>query len=90
MALEHRILRLNDRIIALGADEAQAAAELEMLTHLDDDARRDAIVSDHPIDRADARETAGDVARLRRHVDQLAAKRRRLQEKRDRLLDRMG
>jgi hypothetical protein len=88
MVLERRILRLNDQIAALQTDEAQAAAELGMLLHLDDDAQRDAAVSDHPLDRADARETSGDVERMRRHVDQLARKRSRLEAKRDRLLGR--
>lgn len=89
MALEHRILRLNDQIAALAAAEAQASAELGMLMHIDDDAQRDALVSDHPIDRADARETEADVQRFRRHVEQLARKRRRLEAKRDRMLSRL-
>jgi len=89
MALEHRILRLNDQITALTADEAQASAELGMLVHIDDDAQRDAVVSDHPIDRADANETAGDVERIRRHVEQLARKRKRLEARRDRMLGRL-
>jgi hypothetical protein len=85
---EHRILRLNDEIAALRGDEERAAAELSILMHLDDDAQRDAAVGG-PADRADAKETAGDVARMERHLAELQAKRRRLETKRDRYLSRL-
>jgi hypothetical protein len=84
-----RAFRLNDEIAALRRDEELAAEELIMLQHLDDDARRDAAVSDHPIDRADARETAGDVLRMERHIEELRRSREQLERKRDRLLKKL-
>jgi len=87
---EERIFRLNDEIRALRRDEELAAEELIMLQHLDDDAQRDAAVSENPLDRADARETAGDVARMRAHIADLAAARERLERKRDHLLEKLS
>jgi hypothetical protein len=88
--LERRIFRINERLGRLTEDERLAAAELEVHRHLDDDARRDAAVSDSPIDREDARDTASDVARFERLLVSLQEKRRRLEAKRDRLLARLG
>jgi hypothetical protein len=88
--LEEKIFRLNDEIAALREAERLAAEELVYHQHLDDDARRDAAVSDHPIDRADARETTADVARFRAHLDRLAKARAKLESRRDRLLKKLG
>jgi hypothetical protein len=88
--LHRRLFRLNELLGRLAEDERLAAAELEVHRHLDDDARRDAAVSGNPIDREDARETAGDVARFGRLLADLQEKRRRLEAKRDRLLARLG
>lgn len=87
---EDRLFRINDEIAALRRDEHVAYEELIVLGHLDDDARRDAAASDSPLDAADARETAGDVARMRRHVEELQAARASLEAKRDRMLRRFG
>lgn len=87
--LERRIFNLGDEIASLLAEEAQATEELSILRHLDDDAQRDAAVGG-PLERADARETAGDVSRMESHIAALGRKRRRLEEKRDRLLGRLG
>ncbi len=87
---EERIFKLNDEIRALVRDEELAAEELIMLQHLDDDAQRDAAVYDAPMDRADARETAGDVARMKQHIRDLAQERKRLERKRDRMIARMN
>jgi hypothetical protein len=84
--IEERIFRLNDEIATLRQAEQLALSELDVHRHLNDDAQRDALVSDHPIDRADARETASDVARFERHVEKLRRSIRRLEAKRDRLL----
>ena len=88
--LERRIFRINERLEHLTEDERLASAELEVHRHLDDDARRDAAVSDNPIDREDARDTASDVARFERLLAGLQEKRRRLEAKRARLLGRLG
>jgi len=87
---EERIFRLNDEIRALQRDEDLAAEELIMVQHLDDDAQRDAAVYDAPMDRADARETSGDVARMEVHIVNLRRERERLERKRDRLIERLG
>jgi hypothetical protein len=90
VSLLHQCLfRLNERIARLSAEERQAAAELEVHRHLDDDARRDAAVSESPIDREDARDTAADVTRFTRLVADLQRRRGRLEAKRDRLLARL-
>ncbi len=88
--IERRLFRINDRIEALRRDEVLTRQELEFHIHLNDDATRDAVVSDHPLDRADARETAGDVARFEAHIAELESKRRELEHRRDRLLGRLG
>ncbi len=88
-SLETRIFKLNDAIDALRHEERLVGEELNVHRHLDDDARRDAAVSDHPFDRADARETGGDVARFESSVQALAARREKLERKRDRLLGRL-
>jgi len=88
--IERRLFWINDRIEMLRRDEVLARQELAFHSHLNDDAQRDAAVSDHPIDRADARETAADVARFAAHLADLERERRRLEETRDRLLGRLG
>ncbi|MGB5187985.1 MAG: hypothetical protein WBO84_12770 [Acidimicrobiia bacterium] len=85
-----RIFRINDEIAALRRDEYLAFEELVMLGHLDDDARRNAAVSGSLIDAADARESAGDVARMERHVRALRAARERLEHQRDQMLDKLS
>ena len=84
---EERVFRINDEIAALRRDEYLAFEEQIMLGHLDDDAQRDAATSGSPLDVAEARETAGDVARMQRHVADLRAARERLEHKRDHMLE---
>ena len=86
---EQKIFKLNDAIAAIQREEHLVTEELSFHRHLDDDARRDAAVSGHPLDRADARETAGDVARFESSLRALAARREKLERKRDKLLARM-
>jgi len=83
---EERIFRINDEIAALRRDEHLAFEEQIMLGHLDDDAQRDAATSGSPLDAAEARETAGDVARMQGHVADLRAAREGLEQKRDQML----
>ncbi len=87
---EERIFRLNDEIRDLKRDEELAAEELIMLQHLDDDAQRDLATYDQPMDRADAKETSGDVDRMEQHVEDLRRARERLEAKRDHLLGRLS
>ena len=81
-ALE-KIHSLNAIIESLDGDIDQARAELGMLEHIDDDVRRDALVSEHAGDRQEARMTSSDVSRMNRNVEKLQAKRARFARKRD-------
>ena len=88
--IERKLFQLGDEIAALQAAESLAQEELIYHQHLNDDTQRDAAVSGSPVDRADARETAGDVARFERHLAQLRLRREKLEDKRTRLLKRIG
>jgi hypothetical protein len=88
--LERKVLRINERIAALVEEERLVSEELMFHRHLDDDARRDAAVTGHAADVADARETAADVARFERVLDDVRSKRARLEERRQRLLERLA
>ena len=88
--IERRIFRLGDEIAALVESERLAREELVYHEHLDDDAQRDAAVSDSPLDRADARETSLDVARARRVIERIVARRLELEEKRRKLVDKLA
>lgn len=87
--IHDRLFRLNEEIDRLRAEERLTEGELGMLEHLDDDARRDAAVGG-PLERDDARMTAGDVARFRTTLAGLQSRRARLEAKRERLLERLG
>lgn len=86
---ERKILRLNDQIAASQYEEELVREELIMHGHINDDAQRDAIVSNNPMDVADAKETAGDVARAQSVIDNLQRDRATLIAKRDGLLSRL-
>ncbi len=88
--IERRLFRINDEIEAIERAELLAAEELNYHRHLNDDTQRDAAVSGNPSDRADARETASDVARFERHIEDLRVKRMKLEQKRVRLLGKLG
>ncbi len=88
--IEQRLFRINDEIAALHRDEERVAEELNVHRHLNDDAQRDAAVSDNPIDRADARDTAADVARFEAALAGLRKQREKLEAKRDKLLSKLG
>ncbi len=87
--IERRIFEINDEIAALRQAEELAVQELGFHRHLHDDATRDAVASDNPMDRADARETAHDVARFERHITQLRARRLKLEQRRSKLLAKL-
>jgi len=87
--IERRIFGIGDEIERLREAERLAREELVYHEHLDDDARRDAAVSDSPLDRDDARITSQDVARARRVVEKLVARRLRLEERRQTLIDKL-
>ncbi len=87
---ENKLFRLNDQIEALRREEQLVSEELSLHRHIDDDAQRDAAVSDDWQDRSFARDTAADVARFERALAELTERRRRLEAKRDRMLERLG
>ena len=86
---EERLFRINDEIAALRRDEHCAYEELIMLGHLHDDAQRDAAGGTR-LEAVDARDTAGDVARMQRHVAELQSAREHLERKRDQMLTELS
>jgi hypothetical protein len=84
-----RLFRITDEIARLDEEIRLTSEELSMLRHIDDDAQRDAAVSDAPLDRDDARMTSGDVARFERALETLRSRREKLDAKRRRLLGRL-
>jgi len=86
---ERKLLGIMDRLGAIEQELVLAREELIYHQHLDDDARRDAAVSDSPVDRADARETAGDVARFERLIERLERERADLGRRRALLLEKL-
>ena len=87
---ERRLFRLNDELHRLRRDEGLTAGELEMHRHLDDDARRDAAVSDSPLDRADAHQTSKDVRRMEAALADIRRRIAEVEAERDRLLSTLG
>jgi hypothetical protein len=87
--ITQRLFRINDELERLRDEERLTVEELNMLEHIDDDAQRDAAVGG-PLERDEARVTAGDVARFRKNLADLEQRRVRLEAKRDRLLRRLG
>ena len=87
--LERRLFVINDEIETLHESSRLVEEELTFHRHLNDDAQRDAVVSRLPIDRADARETDGDVRRFERHLSQIRKRLAALMVKRDRLVKRL-
>ena len=80
---------MNDEIQRLRREEELAEGELGFHRHLSEDATRDAVVSDLPADRAEARDARKDVARLQAALDEVRSKIQRLEAKRDSLLDHL-
>ncbi len=87
--IEKKLFALNDRLAGLRHERDQVEAELSMHRHINDDAQRDA-AGGHAADRAEAHETAADVARFERHLRKLDAIEHRLEQRRRRLLGRLG
>jgi hypothetical protein len=86
---ERRLFRLNDKLHRLRREEELTAGELEMHRHLDDDARRDAAVSDSPLDRAEAHQTSKDVRRMQAALRGIRRRIGEIEEERDRLLSKL-
>lgn len=87
---EKKVFRLGDRIRALQAEAELVRQELSYHRLIDDDAKRDAAVTGSYIDRDEASLTGADVARFERALGELEAEIVATEEKRSRILDRMG
>ncbi|MCZ7532987.1 MAG: hypothetical protein M5U23_06230 [Acidimicrobiia bacterium] len=85
-----KIRAMSEEIADLDRVIEQARAELGMLVHIDDDARRDALVSEHEEDRQAARMTAADVARLERQIVKLETHRAKVAAKQKRAIDKIA
>ena len=84
-----KIHALTAIIEGLDGDIAQARAALGLLAPIAADAQRDAAVTEHAEDRQDARMTASDVTRMKRHIDKLVSKRATTVRKRDTTLAKL-
>jgi len=88
--IERKLFQLGDELAAIERALHLASEELVYHEHLNDDTQRDAAVSGSPVDRADARETASDVARFKRHIEQLRSKQAKLEAQRSKLIGKLG
>jgi hypothetical protein len=61
-----------------------------MLHHLEDDAVRDALVSENWDDKVDAKRASADVARCEKRIRGLETDRTRLVERRKRMIDKLA
>jgi hypothetical protein len=85
-----RIKGLNAEVEAIDADLDQAVAELDMLQHVEDDAVRDALVSEGWDDRVDAKRAKADVDRCLKRIKGLEKDRERLVKRRTAMIDRLA
>lgn len=86
---EKRLFKLNEELARLRREEELTRGELEMHTHLLDDYQRDAVVSDAPTDRADARQSSKDVARLQGALESVRGRIARVERTRAELLAKL-
>jgi hypothetical protein len=87
---ERRLFKLNEELARLRREEELTRGELEMHSHLLDDFHRDAVVSDAPADRADARAAAKDVVRLQSALESVRDRIARTERTRSELMARLG
>jgi len=85
-----KIRSLSSHIESLDGDLIQAREEIEILRHIDDDAQRDAAVSENYDDRAAAKVTHSDVVRMDKHIRDLERTHAKLVTKRDRLIRKLA
>ncbi len=86
--IERRIVRINDQLIELDAEEQRIAEELSYHRHINDDAVRDAVLD--PGERGFARSTSADVARFERALEDIIRRKQKLIDRRQVLFDRLG
>jgi Spy/CpxP family protein refolding chaperone len=85
-----KIKALSARIEGVDRDLDQARAELDMLNHLEDDAMRDALVSENWDDKVDAKRAHADVQRCEKRIDRLTRDRSRLVDRRTWMIDKLA
>ena len=85
-----RIKGMTAQIAHVDADLDQAVAELDMLRHLEDDAVRDAVVSEGWDDKVDAKNAKRDVDRCVKRIKGLEKDRDKLVKRRSDMIDRLA
>jgi hypothetical protein len=90
VSLLTRIRGLNAQISVLDQQIDQTTVEASMLAHIDDDAQRDAVVSERYEDRVAAKMTRSDVTRIETHLANLERDRSKLAHKRDKLIRKLA
>ena len=89
MRITRKLLRVTDQIRSLQAERGQVWSELEFHRHINDDAQRDAAVSEFNEDKLEATATAADVRRFERHLAKVDKDLARLERKRQSLLAKL-
>jgi phage shock protein A len=87
---ERSLRRVSRRLVAARRDLAEVLEQAAALTEEADDLELRALMSDAPLDRAEAREAGGHRASFARQVERLRAEITRLEQRQDVLLDRLG
>lgn len=87
--IERRIMRLNDQLRALDAEEHLVREELSYHRHINDDAQRDAAIGDAD-DRAFALQSGRDVERFEKALRGIADRRAKIDSKRQTLLAKLS
>ena len=85
-----KIKGMTAQIASVDADLDQAVAELDMLKHLEDDAVRDALVSEGWDDRVDAKRAKRDVLRCEKRIKGLEKDRLNLVRRRTAMIDKLA
>ena len=88
--IARKVFSINDELAALAEEERLVREELTYHQHLHDDAVRDAALSGNRVDREEAGLVGADVKRFERRLDEIATRRSRLEDRRNRLLEQMG
>ena len=88
--VERRLLKVMDALAALEREERLLEGELGMHRSLHDDAVRDAVVHETPVERENAHESGKDVRNFERALASLTVRRAALESRRDRLMLRLG
>ena len=89
MKIARKLLRITDRMQALNAERGQVSSELVFHRHINEDAQRDAAVSETNEDRLEATATAADVRRFEKRLRDIDRELEKLERKRQSLLAKL-